>query len=184
MAAAAHGYCTIGCPIVPKLAAVINGFRADAAFEAAIAAAAAAAAEDEFEAVLAAAEVGVDEAAEAADFGFGDLGNEDIGGACSCWTRLLFPPADEGAFRPLKRSKTVLRLFLLTVCIPWGGGGGGAGGGGVAEVADLFSCTGRIFAGKGPGLGLILLSDDGDGPPAGEDVAEEGGLVPEAGKVF
>ena len=49
----------------------------------------------------------------------------------------------EGPLKPLRRSRTVLRLFLLTVWMPWTGGG-------------LWTCTGLTWLGIGPGLGAIL----------------------------
>ena len=66
-------------------------------------------------------------------------GREVMGGACSCWTRLDARLAAEAALltdeaedlmgaedvpRPPSLSSTVLRLFLLTVCIPCAGAAG------------------------------------------------------------
>lgn len=68
-----------------------------------------------------------------------------MGGACNCWTRL---EVDEGVLSVLSLSRTVWRLFLLTVVIPLEEATLGAG---------RPSWTGRTLGGSGPGFGAILV---------------------------
>ena len=167
------GYCTMGWPTIcvagKPAAARPNGFSPAAAATGLVAEARAAKAAAELaaaraELVDADMEVGVDLEAlgeEEED----DLFRDDMGGACSCWTRLddddetleelvdfCSPEVDgegegDGPLSPLRRSRTVFRLFLLTVWIPcWTAG------------ACLLSCTGLTELGMGPGgLGAILV---------------------------
>ena len=77
-----------------------------------------------------------------------------MGGACSCCTNELLAEDEvigkepDVFLRPLKRSKTVLRLFLLTCVIPLGLPGFGPDAPAVGELVGLSKLA--------VGLGAIL----------------------------
>jgi len=77
-------------------------------------------------------------------------GRDDMGGACSCWTRLEELEGGGGwtglVPRPLSRSSTVVRDFLLTVWMPDG--------------LPLLIWTGRRFDVTGPGGRDMTLGVD------------------------